>query len=94
MFFLVLKPLLLTFSPRWHDQLSGITYFDWPDPANLIPLAGYDNGTVDYFRGLNYNVSYQNPYSTSTSHAIARLPNGEWLAASDPRKPAGRGQAF
>ncbi|BEJ16362.1 hypothetical protein CspHIS471_0509670 [Cutaneotrichosporon sp. HIS471] len=80
--------------PRWHDQLSGITYFDAPNPNNPIPLVGYDNGTVDYFRRLGYNVSYQSPRSSSTSHAIARLPSGEWLAASDPRKPAGRGQAF
>lgn len=82
------------YSPRWHDQLSGITYFDWLDSDRPLPLAGYDNGTADFFKGRGYNVSYQDPYSTSTSHAIARLPSGEWLAASDPRKPAGRGQAF
>ncbi|GMK55224.1 hypothetical protein CspeluHIS016_0202800 [Cutaneotrichosporon spelunceum] len=80
--------------PRWHDQLSGKTFFDYPEPNRPIPLAGYDNVTVDFFRSLGYNVTYQEPYSTSTSHAIARLPSGEWLAASDPRKPAGRGQAF
>ncbi|CAK9781151.1 gamma-glutamyltranspeptidase [Cutaneotrichosporon oleaginosum] len=79
---------------RWHDQLSGITYFDWPDPDRPIPLAGYSNETVDFFKDLGYNVSYQSPYSTSTSHVIARLPSGEWLAATDPRKPAGRGQAY
>lgn len=80
------------YSPRWHDQLSGITYFELPNQA--LGLTGYDNGTVSYFRQLGYNVTYQDPTAGSTSHAIGRLPDGNFLAASDPRKPAGYGAAI
>lgn len=81
-------------SPRWHDQLSGKTYFDYDDPTRPIPLKGYDNGTVAYFTSLGYNITYQSPLGSSTSHAISKLPNGQWLAASDPRRPTGWGQAY
>lgn len=79
-------------SPRWHNQLSGITYFEYPDPD--LGLAGYDNGTVAYFRDLGYNITFQDPTVGSTSHAITRLPDGRLLAASDPRKSAGYGAAY
>lgn len=78
--------------PRWHDQLSGTTFFELPNQA--YRLAGYDNSTVAYFRNAGYNVTYQNPLSGSTSHAISRLPNGLLEAASDPRKSAGYGAAY
>lgn len=81
-------------SPRWHDQLSGKTWFDSNDMSHPIPLYGFDNATVAFMGARGHNVTYQDPYSTSTSHCISRLPNGDWLAASDPRKPAGRGQAY
>lgn len=80
--------------PRWHDQLSGKTWFDWEEDTAPIPLPGYNNATVGYFTAMGYNTTFQQPDSTSTSHAIGRLPNGEWLAASDPRRSAGRGQAY
>ncbi|TXT13775.1 hypothetical protein VHUM_01142 [Vanrija humicola] len=83
-----------TYHPRWHDQLSGKTYFDYEDLTRPIPLKGYDNGTVAYFASLGYNVTYQNPGGSSTSHAISKLPNGQWLAAADPRRPTGWGQAY
>lgn len=79
-------------SPRWHDQLSGITYFEFPRLD--LGVEGYNNGTVGYFKDLGYNITYEDPYTGSTSHAIARLPNGELLAATDPRKPAGYGAAY
>lgn len=79
-------------SPRWHDQLSGITYFELPNES--YGLAGYNNDTVDYFRQIGYNITYQDPLSGSTSHAITRLSSGELLAASDPRKSAGYGAAY
>jgi len=78
-------------SPRWHDQLSGTTFFEYPDPSRN--LAGYNNDTVASFREIGYNITYSNPFGGSTSHAIGRLPNGELLAASDPRKISGRGAA-
>ena len=78
--------------PRWHDQLNGITYFEYANPSH--GLTGYDNSTVAYFRELGYNITYQDPLGGSTSHAISRLPNGNFLAQSDPRKWAGYGAAF
>ncbi|WOO81105.1 Glutathione hydrolase proenzyme [Vanrija pseudolonga] len=83
-----------TYHPRWHDQLSGKTFFDYDDPSRPIPLKGYDNGTVAYFTSLGYNITYQSPFGSSTSHAISKLPNGQWLAAADPRRPTGWGQAY
>lgn len=78
--------------PRWHDQLNGRTYFEYANPSH--GLTGYDNSTVAYFRELGYNITYQDPLGGSTSHAISRLPNGNFLAQSDPRKWAGYGAAF
>ena len=78
--------------PRWHDQLNGITYFEYANPSH--GLVGFDNTTVAYFRELGYNITYQDPLGGSTSHAISRLPNGDFLAQSDPRKWAGYGAAF
>jgi gamma-glutamyltranspeptidase/glutathione hydrolase len=78
--------------PRWHDQLSGTTFFELPNQA--CGLAGYDNSTVAYFRNAGYNITYQNPLGGSTSHAISRLPNGNLEAAADPRKSAGYGAAY
>jgi gamma-glutamyltranspeptidase/glutathione hydrolase len=56
-------------------------------------LVGYNNGTVAYMKSLGYNVTYQG-ISGSTSHVVARLPDGSFEAASDPRKAAGYGAAF
>lgn len=72
--------------------MSGTTFFDYPYPA--YGLSGYDNGTVAYFRQMGYNITYQDPTSSSVSHAIGRLPDGNYLAAADPRKPAGYGAAL
>lgn len=77
--------------PRWHDQLSGVTYFELPALAQGLP--GFNNGTVAYLKGLGYNATYQG-ITGSTSHVVARLPNGQFEAASDPRKVAGHGAAF
>ena len=76
--------------PRWHDQLGTSTIFEYYDPSQ--GLQGYSNETVAYFKSLGYNVSFAG--GASTSHVIARLPDGQLLAASDPRKSAGQGAAF
>jgi len=78
-------------SPRWHDQLGGSTLFELPDLSK--GLVGYDNGTVAYMKSLGYNTTYQG-ITGSTSHVVARLPDGRLEAAADPRKQAGYGAAF
>ncbi|KIK69082.1 hypothetical protein GYMLUDRAFT_152648 [Collybiopsis luxurians FD-317 M1] len=77
--------------PRWHDQLDGSTYFEYKDET--VGIAGYDNGTVAYFKALGYNITYQGT-SGSTAHVVIRQPNGTIEAANDPRKAAGAGLAF
>ena len=47
---------------------------------------GFDNSTLDYFRGLGYNITLQSPTAGSTSHCIVRFPDGLLEAVSDPRK--------
>lgn len=77
--------------PRWHDQLSGLTYVELPAPE--LGLRGFDNGTADYLAELGHNITYQG-VSGSTSHVIIRFPDGQLEAASDPRKSAGKGAAY
>ena len=77
---------------RWHDQLGGTTYFDYKDLD--LNIAGFDNRTVAFLTEMGYNTTWQAPGSTSTSHVIARLPDGQYEASSDPRKSAGYGAAF
>lgn len=82
-------------TPRWHDQLSGLTYFELPAPE--LGLKGFNNQTVAFIKSLGYNTTYQGE-SGSTSHVVARLQQGEdkgkFMAASDPRKAAGYGAAY
>ncbi|KAL8287474.1 hypothetical protein RQP46_003332 [Phenoliferia psychrophenolica] len=77
--------------PRWHDQLSGVTYFEWKDES--VGIAGYSNATVAYMSTLGYNITYQGT-SGSTGHVAIRSPNGTLSAANDPRKAAGAGLAY
>jgi gamma-glutamyltranspeptidase/glutathione hydrolase len=68
---------------RWHDQLSGQTYFELPAPD--LGISGFDNGTVSYLAQQGYNITYQGE-TGSTSHVIIKMRNGLYEAASDPRK--------
>jgi len=86
-----LTPEECTHHPRWHDQLSGMTYFEWKDDS--LGIMGYDNNTVAYLASLGYNTTYED-LTGSTSDVVARSSNGTITAASDPRKAAGRGSAF
>lgn len=77
---------------RWHDQLSGTTYFEIAAPN--LGIAGFSNETVAYLEGMGYNVTYEDE-SGSTSHVIVRDPlTGMFEAANDPRKAAGAGVAY
>ncbi|KAF7339741.1 Gamma-glutamyltranspeptidase [Mycena sanguinolenta] len=86
-----LTPEECTHHPRWHDQLSGETYFEFGSTTLGVP--GYPNSTVDYLASLGYNTTTED-LTGSTSHVVARAKNGTITAASDPRKAAGRGAAF
>ena len=60
-----------------------------PEPVDLVLIVDtfhHIPNRVAYFRELGYNITYQDPLGGSTSHAISRLPNGNFLAQSDPRK--------
>ncbi|KAJ7457876.1 gamma-glutamyltranspeptidase [Mycena latifolia] len=76
---------------RWHDQLSGVTYFEIRNDA--LGVAGFSNATVAYLKGLGYNTTYED-LTGSTSHVVARAKDGTITAAADPRKAAGRGAAY
>ncbi|KAF9777737.1 gamma-glutamyltranspeptidase [Thelephora terrestris] len=85
-----LTPNASVHTSRWHDQLTNVTYFELPAPADGLP--GFDNGTVSFLASLNYNVTYEG-ITGSTSHIVGKI-NGTFHAFSDPRKPAGRGYAY
>ncbi|EIM86750.1 gamma-glutamyltranspeptidase [Stereum hirsutum FP-91666 SS1] len=77
---------------RWHDQLSGTTYFEIAAPN--LGIAGFSNATVAYLESMGYNVTYEDE-SGSTSHVIVKhLDTGLFEAANDPRKAAGAGVAY
>ncbi|KAF8824863.1 gamma-glutamyltranspeptidase [Lentinula edodes] len=86
-----LNSTLCVHHSRWHDQLDGNTYFEYA--SENVGIAGYDNGTVAYFRDMGYNISYQST-TGSTAHVVIRQPNGTIEAANDPRKAAGAGLAY
>ncbi|KAK7059876.1 gamma-glutamyltranspeptidase [Favolaschia claudopus] len=86
-----MSPAECTHQARWHDQLSGQTFYETGDPALGVPA--FSNNTVAYLAGLGYNMTTQG-LTGSTSHVVARAKNGTITAASDPRKAAGRGAAF
>ncbi|SCZ95106.1 BZ3500_MvSof-1268-A1-R1_Chr11-3g03607 [Microbotryum saponariae] len=77
--------------PRWHDQLSGQTFFEWKELDKGI--VGYDNATVAYLAGQGYNVTWTG-VTGSTGHIVVRTKNGTIEAAADPRKAAGAGVAY
>ncbi|KAF7985831.1 hypothetical protein HWV62_504 [Athelia sp. TMB] len=60
-----LTPAECTAHPRWHDQLTGETYFEWKDDD--LGLPGFPNSTVSYLAGLGYNTTYED-LTGSTSH--------------------------
>lgn len=68
---------------RWHDQLSGETYFELPAPE--FGISGFNNGTVSYLAQQGYNITYEGE-AGSTSHVIIKMKDGLYEAASDPRK--------
>ncbi|KAJ7265204.1 gamma-glutamyltranspeptidase [Mycena rebaudengoi] len=86
-----LTPAECTHHPRWHDQLNGFTFYEVGGSSLGVP--DFPNGTVAYLASLGYNMTTEN-LTGSTSHVVARAPNGTITAASDPRKAAGRGAAF
>lgn len=85
-----LTPNASVHTSRWHDQLTNVTYFELPAPADGLP--GFNNRTVNFLAGLKYNVAYED-ITGSTSHIVGKI-NGTFHAFSDPRKPAGRGYAY
>ena len=46
-----LTPNASVHTSRWHDQLTNVTYFELPAPANGLP--GYNNRTVNFLAGIN-----------------------------------------
>ncbi|KAF8213404.1 gamma-glutamyltranspeptidase [Mycena galopus ATCC 62051] len=86
-----MTPEECTHQPRWHDQLSGLTYFEFG--SDTLGVPGFDNRTVAYLAAMGYNTTTED-LTGSTSHVVARAKNGTITAASDPRKAAGRGAAF
>jgi gamma-glutamyltranspeptidase/glutathione hydrolase len=77
--------------PRWHDQLTNVTYFEVASPQ--VGVAGINNDTVAYLTAKGYNATYQDT-TGSTGHVIVRSKEGVFEAASDPRKPAGKAFAY
>ncbi|KAH8836066.1 gamma-glutamyltranspeptidase [Flagelloscypha sp. PMI_526] len=71
------------FTPRWHDQLTNVTYFELPDPVHGI--TGFDNTTVDYLKGLGYNATFA--AAGSAGHVIIKK-DGVFDAASEARQSA------
>ena len=45
-----LTPNASVHTSRWHDQLTNVTYFELPAPANGLP--GFNNGTIDFLTSL------------------------------------------
>lgn len=45
-----LTPYEVVHHPRWHDQLSGLTYFEYKDES--VGIVGYSNSTVAYLASL------------------------------------------
>ena len=104
-----LTPNASVHTSRWHDQLTNVTYFELPAPANGLP--GVNNRTVNFLAGLGCTSPlFLLPFSTSTSlfhidnvtyqgitgstsHIIGKI-NGTFHAFSDPRKPSGHGYAY
>ena len=86
---------------RWHDQLGLESFYELPADGSIANgtaqpnygLPGISNGTVEYLRGLGYNMTSQLT-SGSTSHVIVRSGDGVFEAANDPRKSAGGGSAY
>ena len=103
-----LTPNASVHTSRWHDQLTNVTYFELPAPANGLP--GFNNGTIDFLASLGCafslfflllvleliaptdNVTYED-ITGSTSHIIRKI-NGTFQAFSDPRKFAGHGYVY
>jgi gamma-glutamyltranspeptidase / glutathione hydrolase len=86
---------------RWHDQLGLETLYEIPADGSLwngtltrdYGLPGIDNGTLEYLRGLGYNLTSQTT-TGSVGHVIVRNADGTYEAANDPRKSAGGGSAY
>jgi len=51
-----LTPNASVHTSRWHDQLTNVTYFELPAPANGLP--GYNNRTVNFLAGLKCTCNY------------------------------------
>jgi len=86
-----LTPEECTHHPRWHDQLTGVTYFEWKN--DTLGIVGFNNATVAYLASLGYNTTYED-LTGSTSQVVARAKDGTITAASDPRKVASGGAAY
>ncbi|KIJ28652.1 hypothetical protein M422DRAFT_215303 [Sphaerobolus stellatus SS14] len=76
---------------RWHDQLTTTTLFEENTPSIGVP--GFPNSTVAFLANINYNVSFEDT-TGSAGHIIAKVSNGSYVAASDPRSLAGGGAVF
>ena len=105
-----LTPNASVHTSRWHDQLTNVTYFELPAPANGLP--GFNNRTVNFLADLKCtsNVFYffffwflgssfcadNVTYEdiSGSSSHIVGKINGTFHAFSDPREPAGRGYAY
>jgi gamma-glutamyltranspeptidase / glutathione hydrolase len=52
-------------APRWHDQLTNVTYFEIAAPN--YGITGVSNATVAFLQAKGYNATYQDT-SGSTAH--------------------------
>ncbi|CAK5263766.1 unnamed protein product [Mycena citricolor] len=82
--------LQCTHASRWHDQLTGLTYFELPYPN--LGLPGFSNATIANLVARGYNATYEDS-TGSTAHVIVKK-DGVFQAANDPRKSAGGPAAY
>lgn len=70
--------------PRLHDQLAPNTVsFEWG--SEIMKVKGYNNQTTAFMKSIGANISFVAPGLT-TAHALRRLGNGTFEAASEPRQ--------
>ena len=61
-----LTPNASVHTSRWHDQLTNVTYFEVPAPANGLP--GYNNRTVNFLAGLGCTFDPFSPLPVSSAY--------------------------
>ena len=77
----MLEALLTECITRLHDQL---------EPNQISFEYAYNNETVAFMKSLGHNVTWVAP-GQSTAQGLARLANGTFAAAGEPRQRASGG---